>query len=314
MGEYALGSIGNYNDPARAFYPADAKGWTKAIMSDYGAYYLNWLPYEKPSVTTQPKKKTAFPGDTVSFMAAANTYVEYQWYFRKDADSAWTKCSGDSATTDTLEITVKSYYNGYQYRCKMTNPLGTVYSYYASLTVSAPKVTTQPKSVTAAADSTASFSVAAKGVKTYQWYFSKDGGETWSKCSNGSSATFKVEAKSYRSGYLYRCELKNAAGTTYTNFAMLTVLTAPKITTQPKDKTAAKGATVTFTVKASGKELSYQWYFSKDGGSTWSKCSEGTTASLTVEAASYRDGYLYRCKITNPVGSVYSNAATLHVK
>ncbi len=173
-------------------------------------------------------------------------------------------------------------------------------------------ISKQPSSVTTAAGNTVSFTVEAEGAESYQWYYRKSSSDPWAKCSGAgaTTATLPVEAKSYRNGYQYRCLLKNVLGSLYTKTVTLSV--KPGITTQPADKTAASGAAVSFTVKASGAE-SYQWYYRKSETGAWNKCSDGASATLSVEAKAYRDGYQYRCKVTNAVGSTYSEPATLRV-
>ena len=272
----------------------------------------------KPAITTQPKSQTAAEGATVKFtVAASGSGLSYQWYFRKSSSDSWSKSSGTGATTASLSVEVKSYRNGYQYRCKVTNAGGYVYSNAATLTVAAkPVITTQPKDQTAAVGATATFTIAATGAESYQWQFRSSSSATWSNSSAASAktASFSVTAESYRDGYQYRCKVTNAAGTTISNTVTLTVLAKPTITTQPKDQTAAVGETVSFTVKASGAD-SYQWYFRKSSTDSWSKCSGtgATTATLSVEAKAYRNGYQYRCLVKNAGGQVYSDAATLTV-
>lgn len=313
IGDFVFSSVGEDGAHAAVCYPAAAAGWEEASAGDWGSEYLDWIACVKPTVTLQPRKASAYPGETVEYRVAADAEVSFQWYYRKTADGEWIACSGEDARTDTLRVEAKAYRSGYQYRCKLTNYLGSATSWYASLTVLEPKITAQPKSLTAATGGTAGFTVKAEGAASFRWYFSKDGGATWTKCSDGTGAALTVEAKAYRSGYLYRCAVKNAVGTVYSKAAALTVLDPPTVRTQPKDRTAAPGETVSFTLKASGTDLNYQWYFSKDGGASWTKCTDGTGAALTVEAKSYRNGYLYRCKISNAVGSVYSEAAALNV-
>ncbi len=95
----------------------------------------------------------------------------------------------------------------------------------------------------------------------------------------------------------------------------LTVVTKPTITTQPASKTVSAGTTVKFTVKASGGALKYQWYYRTSSSGSWTKCT-GTgaaTATLTVEAKAFRNGYQYRCRVSNAAGYKYSSAATLTV-
>lgn len=88
-----------------------------------------------------------------------------------------------------------------------------------------------------------------------------------------------------------------------------------KIITQPRNVTATLGTSVVFSVAASGAGLAYQWQYSTpaggwvDSGQTGSK-----TDSLTIAAESHRDGYKYRCRITDANGrSVTSYEATLSI-
>ena len=91
----------------------------------------------------------------------------------------------------------------------------------------------------------------------------------------------------------------------------------PTITTQPANVTVNEGAKTTFTVTATDAE-SYQWQWSSDKGKTWNNSTSATTGyntnTLQVNAAAKRNGYKYRCKVTNSTGTVTSSAATLTVK
>ena len=263
---------------------------------------------EKPVITTQPADKTAASGATVKFTVKTTGATGYQWYYRKTSSGSWTKCT--DGTSATLSVEAKNYRDGFQYRCKVMN--GSVYEYtnVATLHVK-PGITTQPADKTAASGATVTFTVKAEGATSYQWYYRKTSTGSWTKCTNGTSATLSVEAKNYRDGFQYRCKVSNSAGYVYTNAATLRV--KPGITTQPTDKTASAGTTVTFTVKAEGA-TSYQWYYRKTSSGSWTKCTDGTSATLTVEAKNYRNGFQYRCKVMNDVGYIYTSVVTLTVK
>ena len=183
---------------------------------------------------------------------------------------------------------------------------------------SALTVTAQPTDAKVAENATAYFTVKASGTGlTYQWQFSTEG-KTWSntKMSGYNTATLQVQALSYRNNYYYRCVITDAQGNSVTtNGAKLTIgeTSAIGIIEQPKDAMVAENATASFTVKASGTGLSYQWQFSTDG-KTWSntKMSGYNTATLQVQALSYRNNYYYRCVITDAQGnSVTTNGAKL---
>jgi hypothetical protein len=84
--------------------------------------------------------------------------------------------------------------------------------------------------------------------------------------------------------------------------------TAPSITTQPASQSVAAGASVTFSVVATGTSmLSYQWR--KDGSSV----SGATSSSYTISSVASSDAGSYDVVVTNSVGTATSSAATLTV-
>jgi len=86
------------------------------------------------------------------------------------------------------------------------------------------------------------------------------------------------------------------------------------ILTQPKNIQVTAGETGTFTITASGNELTYLWQYSMDEGSTWFDAVTTDTYSITPteDATSYT---LYvQCIVTDSDGdSVTSNVAKLYV-
>ena len=90
-----------------------------------------------------------------------------------------------------------------------------------------------------------------------------------------------------------------------------------KITQQPVDVTVSENGEAVFTVKAEGTELSYQWQFQPASSTTeWSSTSAtgATTSRLTIVASAYRNGYKYRCVITDGHGnSITSLPAVLTI-
>ncbi len=278
----------------------------------------------KPAITTQPKSVSVAEGGTAAFTVAATGATSYQWQWRNGSSGTW--ADSTSATTGyntkTLKVSATAVRNGYQYRCKVSNSAGTTYTNIVTLTVvSKPAITTQPKSVSAAEGGTATFTVAATGATSYQWQWRNGSSGTWTDSTSATTGyntkTLKVSATAARSGYQYRCKVSNSSGTTYTNIATLTVLSKPAITTQPKSVSVAEGGTATFTVAATGA-TSYLWQWRDGSSGTWVDCTSATTgyntATLKVSAASHRNGYQYRCKVSNSAGTTYSGTVTLTVK
>ncbi|MBQ1362783.1 MAG: hypothetical protein IIY43_07010, partial [Oscillospiraceae bacterium] len=203
--------------------------------------------------------------------------------------------SGDSVTSNTVTMSVAS---------------------------TGPNITTQPSNQTVAEGATATFKVVATGTGlTYQWQY-KTTTSNWTNSSSATTgyntATLKVVGTAARNGFQYRCIVKDSNGNSVTsNAAKLTVSSGPVITTQPSNQTVAEGATATFKVVATGTGLTYQWQY-KTTTSNWTNSSSATTgyntATLIVVGTAARNGFQYRCKITDGSGNyVISNAATLTV-
>ncbi|MFK3740699.1 hypothetical protein [Massilia sp. TN1-12] len=86
------------------------------------------------------------------------------------------------------------------------------------------------------------------------------------------------------------------------------VVQAPAITVQPAAQSVTAGQSVTFTVKASGENLSFQWQ--RDG----KDIAGATSASYTLpEAGTSDNGAAFAVVVRNAGGSVTSSAATLSV-
>lgn len=88
------------------------------------------------------------------------------------------------------------------------------------------------------------------------------------------------------------------------------------IISQPQDVTCSLGDTVSFSVVADGYNLTYQWQYSTNDGSTWRNSSVGTPTNPTyvIEATAARNGNLYRCIIMDGYGNTLtSNAARLTI-
>ena len=278
---------------------------------------------EEPYIITQPQSAAVNVGETATFeVEAGGKELTYEWQYSVNGkNDDWKKSTGSGANTPSFPVLVKSYRNGYQYRCRIYNAAGTVYTEPATLTALGRVVITgQPKSVSAKENTTAKFTVTASGLAplTYQWQVSSSGkGDDWvdSTLAGAKTATLSVNASTYRSGYQYRCRVGNVGGSVYSTPATLTVLSMPVITTQPKDVSTHDGDTVSFSVKAKGSGLSYQWQYRTSATAAWTD-SSGAAAKKTdyqLSAFSYRNGYQYRCAVTNEVGTVFSDPATLHV-
>ena len=255
-----------------------------------------------PAITAQPASQTITAGQTATFSVTASGTAPLSFQWRKNG----TAISGATAASYTTPATTASD-NGAQFTVVVSNSAGSVTSNAAILTVnSPPAVTTQPVNQTVAAGQAAMFSVTATGTVplSYQW---KKNGASVSGATASSYTTPPATASD--NGAQFTVVISNAAGTTTSNAATLTVNVPPSITTQPTSQTVTAGQTASFSVTATGTApLGYQWQ--KNGAAI----SGGTSASYTTPATTASDnGAQFTVVVSNSAGSVTSNAATLTV-
>ena len=176
----------------------------------------------------------------------------------------------------------------------------------------------QPASVTADSGETVKFQVEVSGaVSSYRWEYRKI--YTWygTTLSGYKTNTLTVPATGARNGYDYRCVITYKDGTVlYTEPAELTVNTSVTIVGNPSDQTVVLGHKGQFTVAAEGEGVRYQWQYRRKGGTVWMDTAmEGAgKPTVLIETTAARDGYQYRCRITDVAGrTAYSEPATLKV-
>jgi len=269
-------------------------------------------------ITKQPQNVSGKSGIATFTVTAEGTGLTYQWYWRRNASSAWGAAGFTGSKTASMQVDIISARNGFQYRCEVKDKYGNkVYSNPATLYYAAPlTIVKQPQNVKASGGKV-TFSVAAAGEGlTYQWYWRRNSSAEWgmSDLPGNKTATITVEAASARNGFEYRCRVKDKYGNTVISDAGVLIFVAPvKITKQPQN-VAAPGGKVVFQVGAVGDGLTYQWYWRRNDASDWGPVSfEGCkTDCVTVDAIAARNGFQYRCLVKDSFGNaVYSNPAVL---
>lgn len=270
-------------------------------------------------ITAQPKNASAQVGVSVSFsVTATGDSLSYQWQYSADGGTSWTNCSSSGYNTSTFSFTAAERFDGRRFRCVVFNANSSVVSSSAKLTIDhRPAITTQPKNVTASVGASVSFSVKAAGDSpSYRWQYSADGGTSWANCTSSgyNTSTFSFTAAERFNGRRFRCVVTNQYGSVTSNAAKLTITNKPVITAQPKNASAKIGASVSFSVTATGDGLSYQWQYSTNGGTSWINCTTAANTSVfSFTAAERFNGRRFRCVVTNQNGSVASNSAKLTI-
>ena len=176
----------------------------------------------------------------------------------------------------------------------------------------------QPENITVNSGGNAQFTVETVGeVVSYKWQYKKL--HVWfdTTMTGYNTNTLTVAATGARNNYAYRCIVTFADGTkVISDAAVMTVNTVITITGNPNDQLVALGYKGQFTVAAEGEGLKYQWEYKRPGSDLWiDTAMEGATKpTVMIETTTARDGYEYRCKITDAAGAVvYSEAATMTV-
>jgi len=279
-------------------------------------------------ITSQPSDVTAVLGTEITFkLKASGSRLKYQWQTSKDDGNTWVNSSLKGYNTDTLTVSVNVNRNGYQFRCILTDSVGNkAISSAAALKIKSDielKITSQPADIIAESGSTVVFNVTAAGSGLkYQWQTSKDEGNTWvnSSMTGYNTNTLTVPVNANRNGYQFRCIVTDKVRNKVTSSAATLKIKSDielKITSQPSDVNINAGYTAAFRVTATGKGLKYRWQTSKDGGVTWvDSCMTGFNSNtLSVLATVARNGYMFRCVVTDNVGNkVTSGSAKLLIK
>lgn len=170
-----------------------------------------------------------------------------------------------------------------------------------------PAITSQPASILIASGSHTQLSVAAagEGPLGYQW-FQGESGNTSQPLAGETGTTYNTSA--ITSEARYWVQVTNPHGTWNSYTAVVTPVMTPVITTQPASQNALNGANAALTVAANSLGLTYQWYAGQPGDT--STPVSGATGVLFITPPS-NGNKTYWVRITNPAGSVDSNAAII---
>lgn len=88
----------------------------------------------KPHIITDITDVSIEEGQTMSLTVEARNAETYTWEYRPTQNDAWRNPSS-GYTSSTYSLKVAARHNGYQYRCKISNSIGYIYSGIAILTV-----------------------------------------------------------------------------------------------------------------------------------------------------------------------------------
>jgi putative Ig domain-containing protein/ASPM-SPD-2-Hydin domain-containing protein len=148
---------------------------------------------------------------------------------------------------------------------------------------------------------------ATGGTAPYSWSVSSGALPAGLTLNSSTGATSGTPGQS--GTFSFTAQVADAAGHTAQQPLSIQILAPPMITSQPTSQSITAGQSAAFSVIASGTApLSYQW--TKNG----TAISGATLSSYTTPAETVSDnGAQFRVIVSNSIGSVTSNAATLTV-
>ncbi len=271
------------------------------ITNSYGSFTTtaSVLSVNDPVVIlTPPLTQAANVGQevTLNVNVTGTQPIEYQW--RKNG----TPIPDENAPGLVLVADANS---GGFYDVVVSNPLGSVTSPAATLTVLVPPaITAHPSNQNVSVGSSAFFSVTASGPGlTYQWR------RNGTNITGQTNAMLMVSNVQKANEGAYDVLVKNSFGAALSNPAWLSLPQPLSITESPEDVTAAPGETASFSVTASGQGLlAYQW--NKDGKPI--KDAKSSTLTLPVTDAAATAG-AYTVTVSSGTLKVTSAPAYLRV-
>ncbi|WP_378046558.1 S-layer homology domain-containing protein [Cohnella cellulosilytica] len=143
--------------------------------------------------------------------------------------------------------------------------------------------------------------------------YSPDGGTTWHAVTGGiADGTETIDAGASGADLRVRIAATASLLPSLATGKLNSLILA--ITSHPVDATGAPGGSATFSVQATGANLTYQWQLDALGNGTFINMPMSTNSSLTlVNLTEQQNGQRFRAVVTGDGGSVTSNVATLTV-
>ena len=268
------------------------------------------VAFSQPTVSsTSPSSQTVCSGTTATFTVTATgaAPLTYQWQVSTTNGATWTAITNNAtysgATTATLTISnTPASLTGSDYRCTVTNGLGSTSSSAGILTVNAtPVAQTSSQSIVQCSSQPTGSALASNASLNYQWQVSTDNGASWNNITDGAvytgtttyALTWNVALSLNR--YQYRFIVTDpTSGCTATSTGVDTLYIVgtptPLVSISPVSANICPGANATFSIVDS-TTLTYQWQYSTNNGATWTNTTDGslytgsTTDALSITGA-----------------------------
>ena len=259
-----------------------------------------------PVITFQSGLETDIANTPTSFvvLATGTPELRYQWRFHGTNLTDSARISG--ATEQLIVISNITVADAGTYSVTVSNMFGVATSTPIVLVVVVPpSIVSDPLGGAAPAGTNFTFTVVAAGDPElrYQWRFNQ---LEIPLATNSSLLVTNVQAANAGD---YSVVITNLYGSVTSAVAVLVVTpAAPVFTLHPANRTATKGAEVTFSATAKGSEpISYQWLFNG------TNLPGATAPNFVLTNAQYANAGIYSALATNIAGATNSTDATLTI-
>jgi hypothetical protein len=265
------------------------------------------------TISGQPASdQTLCKGSNVSFTAVITgpTDMTLRWY-KADGTPTGTALTngGRISGADLLSLSISNIASSDAgtYFCKATSSCGISYTTNATLVVHERiTITQQPQDITVCPAGTLALNVIASGtVTSYTW---KRGATVVGSGSSYSASPFNSATHAGN----YTCEVKNICETVISDVVVVTtgIQTAATISS---DITDCEGHNASFTVSATGNNLTYTWYKGATELTDGGRIGGSQSAILTITGLVPGDGATYQCDVSGSCGFDNDNSALLTV-
>jgi len=263
---------------------------------EFGTFYFR---QNLPFFTTQPKSTSVISGSTTNMSVGVTSIhpLTYQWYFKG--------ATVPNATNSTIVFNFATTNIAGPYFVVVSTPFLSVPSSVATLTVIDlfPGITTQPHGGFLNLGASASLSVVATNVLTYQWFFN---GASLATRTNSTLPLTNVQGTD--SGQ-YFVVVSSASHSLTSVVVTVTVRVPPSVAMQPRTQIVDPGSNAVFNVTADGLQpFTYQWLFNDNS------IQDATNSAYTVVNAQHTNAGNYSVTIFNDFGSAGSDHAELIVR
>lgn len=275
----------------------DANGTT--VISETATLYINGIL----KITESPKDVFCEIGDSARFeVEAIGNELTYQWEFSDDEGKTWQKSSSTYKVYTTTAIASR---HGRMVRCIVTDKTGNiVLSENARIIINSMlgiKIKEQPVSAICAEGDMITFKVIADGISLYySWEYSTDGNNWLEANWNSNIYTFTVTEQAFSK--FFRCRVFDDYGNSVYTEKVTITKESELIIKHPQDYVACINGKMYFEVVAKDENSSYKWQISNNNGDSWSNSSV-TTARYSSSAMESKDGWIYRCIVTDTLGN-----------